>query len=157
LTAAAQRLVRRHEMEIRPIRNDVDHEAALREIERLWNASAGSPEGDKLEVLATLVDTYESARWPAGDSDPVALLHYLIDEAGRTQQELADIIGPRPRASEILARKRALTIEMIDKISKAWSVPRGVLAAPYDVMKTRRPKKRALTKRPARRRVQRAV
>lgn len=133
-------------MDIRPIRNDTDHEAALREIERLWGASAGSREADKLEVLATLVDAYESARWPVDNSDPVELLQYLIDEAGHTQSELAEIIGSRPRASEILARKRALTIEMIDKISKAWSIPRGALATPYDLAKTPRTRKRATRK-----------
>lgn len=129
-------------MDIRPIRTHADHEAALREIERLWGAPAGSPEGDKLDVLATLVDVYESAQWPVDASDPVDLLRYLIEDAGHTQQELAEIIGSKSRASEILGRRRALTIDMIDRISNAWKVPRGLLAVPYDIV---RPAKAAKT------------
>ena len=121
-------------MDIRPIRTNADHEAALREIERLWGAPEGSPEGDKLDVLATLVDVYEGEQWPVDASDPVDLLHYLIEDAGDTQQELAEIIGSKWRASEILGRRRALTIEMIDRISNAWNVPRGLLAMPYDIV-----------------------
>ena len=131
-------------MDIRPIRNDADHEAALREIDRLWGAPDDSPDTDRLDVLATLVEAYEKDRWPIETKkDPVELLRHLVDEAGHTQQELADIIGSRPRASEILARKRALTIDMIDKISKAWSIPVALLAVPYSVVK---PAKRAKTK-----------
>lgn len=98
-------------------------------------AASGSPEGDKLDVLATLVDAYENERWPVDASDPVDLLRYLIDDAGHTQQELAEIIGSKSRASEILSRRRALTIEMIDRISNAWKVPCGLLAVPYDIAK----------------------
>src|SRR5215210_3529960 len=110
-------------MDIRPIRTDEDHAAALREIERLWGAPAGSPEGDKLDVLATLVDAYETGRWPMADTDPVAVLRFAIDEMGYSQSDLAAILGSHSRASEVLNRKRALTIEMIDKISKAWRIP----------------------------------
>jgi HTH-type transcriptional regulator/antitoxin HigA len=78
-----------------------------------------------------LVDVYESARWEVADSDPIDLLRYAIDEMGHSQSELAEILGSRPRASELLKRKRALTIEMIDKISKTWGIPRSLLAIPY--------------------------
>jgi HTH-type transcriptional regulator/antitoxin HigA len=118
-------------MDIRPIRNDEDHAAALREIERLWGAPLGSPEGDKLDVLATLVDAYESTRWPATEADPVDMLRFAIDEMGHSQAELGTLLGSRSRASEVLNRRRALTIEMIDRISRAWSIPREVLARPY--------------------------
>jgi len=118
-------------MDIRPIRTDADHEEAIREIERLWNAAKGSREADIVDVLATLVEVYEKARWPIEESDPVDILKYAIDEMGHTQAELAHIVGSRSRASEILARKRALTIEMIDKISNAWGISRGLLAVPY--------------------------
>jgi HTH-type transcriptional regulator / antitoxin HigA len=123
-------------MNIRPIRNDADHLEAVREIERLWGSAEGSPEADKFDVLATLVDAYESAHWPVANSDPVDLLRYAIDEMGHTQSELAAIVGSAPRASELLRRKRALTIEMIDKISRAWGIPRGLLAVPYPLAKS---------------------
>ncbi|MDB5618342.1 helix-turn-helix domain-containing protein [Tardiphaga sp.] len=118
-------------MDIRPIRNDDDHAAALREIERLWGASAGSEDGDKLDVLATLVERYEEARWPIIDAaDPIDLLNYAIDELGHTQAELADLLGSRSRASELLNRKRSLTVEMIHKISEAWKIPADLLVRP---------------------------
>ena len=124
-------------MDIRPIRTDADHEAALREISRLWDAPEGSDEADKLDVLATLVEVYEGNRWPIEEKkDPIELIKYLIDETGRSRRDLASIIGSQSRASEILARKRALTIDMIDKISRAWNIPVKLLAVPYAIAKT---------------------
>ena len=118
-------------MDIRPIRNDDDHAAALREIERLWDAAAGTDDGDKLDVLATLVEKYEDTRWPNVDaSDPIDLLNYAIDELGHTQAELAELLGSRSRASELLNRRRALTVEMIHKISEAWKIPADLLVRP---------------------------
>ena len=119
-------------MEIRPIRNDDDLAAALREIERLWGAAAGTDDGDKLDILATLVEKYEERRWPNRDnSDPIDLLHYAIDELGHSQTELAELLGSRSRASELLSRRRPLTVEMIHKISEAWKIPADLLVRPY--------------------------
>jgi HTH-type transcriptional regulator/antitoxin HigA len=119
-------------MEIRPIRNDDDHAAALAEIEKLWGATAGSEAGDKLDILATLVDRYEDTRWPAGGNmDPVELLSFAIDELGHTQAELAELLGSRSRASEILNRRRPLNLDMIRAISEAWKLPVEVLIKPY--------------------------
>lgn len=136
-------------MDLRPIRTDEDHAAALREIARIWGAPAGSPEGDKLDVLATLVNVYESARWPVADADPVDMLRFAIEDMGRSQAELAAILGSRSCASEVLHRRRGLTIEMIDKISRAWGIPRDVLARPYALEPTpgRRPVERAASSR----------
>ena len=118
-------------MEIHPIRNDEDHAAAIREIEKLWGADSGSEEGDKLDILATLVEKYEERRWPNADtSDPIDLLNYAITEPGHSQQELADLLGSRSRASEILNRRRPLTVEMIHKISEAWKIPADLLVKP---------------------------
>jgi len=86
-------------MEIHPIRSDDDHAAALREIERLWGAAAGTEDGDKLDILATLVEKYEDSRWPNTDvSDPIDLLTYAIEELGHSQAELAELLGSRSRA-----------------------------------------------------------
>ncbi|QUS39438.1 transcriptional regulator [Tardiphaga alba] len=118
-------------MDIRLIRNDDDHAAAVREIERLWGAEVGTADGDKLDVLAMLVEKYEEERWPDGDtSDPVDLLNYAIDELGHTQAELAELLGSRSRASEVLGRRRALTVEMIRKVSAAWKIPAELLVRP---------------------------
>jgi HTH-type transcriptional regulator/antitoxin HigA len=121
-------------MDIRPIRNDEDHIVALREIERLWGAPVGSEDGDKLDILATLVEKYEETHWPIVDtSDPVDLLNYAIDELGHSQAELAELLGSRSRASEILSRRRPLTVEMIHKISQAWKIPADLLVRPSRV------------------------
>ena len=122
-------------MEIRPIRNDDDHAAALREIEMLWGAAIGTEDGDKLDILATLVEKYEEARWPSDDvSDPIDLLHYAIDELGHSQAELAELLGSRSRASEVLSRRRPLTVEMIRKISETWKIPADLLIKPSRVV-----------------------
>ncbi|QWG14942.1 transcriptional regulator [Bradyrhizobium sediminis] len=123
-------------MQIRPIRNDKDHRAALAEIEKLWGASSGTSEGDKLDILVTLVETYEERRWPLKSRrrfDPVDVLQYAIEELGHSQAELADILGSRSRASEVLARRRPLTLEMIQKINASWKIPADLLVQPYRV------------------------
>jgi antitoxin component HigA of HigAB toxin-antitoxin module len=126
-------------MDIRPLRNDKDHRGALAEIERLWGAPIGSAEGDKLEVLVTLVETYEERRWPLKSRrrfDPVDVLQYAIDELGHSQAELAAILGSRSRASEILGRRRLLTLEMIQKITARWKIPADLLVQPYRIPAT---------------------
>jgi HTH-type transcriptional regulator/antitoxin HigA len=122
-------------MDIRPIRTETDHKAAVREIEKLWDFPKGSPEADRLDVWATLVDAYERGHCPVSASDPIEVLRYLVGEAGHTQAELAQLLGSKSRASEILNRKRALTVEMIHRISKAWKIPASVLAVPYPLAK----------------------
>ena len=125
-------------MEIRPIRTDKDHRAALKEIEACWGAPKGSEAGDKVDVLVTLVEAYEERRWPIAPPrrfDAVGVLQYAIDELGHTQAELAELLGSRSRASEVLARKRALNVEMIHKISEAWKIPAELLVRPYRLRK----------------------
>ena len=121
-------------MDIRPIRNDEDHRAALAAIEACWGAPDGTEEGDKLDVLLALVDLYETKRWPidtGANFDPIDVLRYAIDELGHTQAELAELLGSRSRASEVLSRRRALTVEMIHKIGEAWKIPADLLVRPY--------------------------
>ncbi len=121
-------------MDIRPIRSDADHRAALAEIESCW----GAADGDRLDVLAALVESYEARRWPIEPTktfDPVDVLHYAIDELGHTQAELAELLGSRSRASEVLSRKRALNVDMIHKISESWQIPAGLLVRPYKIEK----------------------
>jgi HTH-type transcriptional regulator / antitoxin HigA len=121
-------------MDIRPIRTDEDHRAALAAIDACWGAAEGSEEGDKLDVLVALVESYEARRWPTDSNkrfDPIDVLHYAIDELGHTQSELAELLGSRSRASEILSRRRALTVDMIHKLSEAWKIPADLLVRPY--------------------------
>jgi HTH-type transcriptional regulator/antitoxin HigA len=123
-------------MEIRPITSDKDHRAALAEIDACWGAADGTEEGDRLDVLLALVDIYEAKRWPVEIDegfDPVDVLNYAIKELGHTQAELAGLLGSRSRASEVLSRRRALTVEMIHKISEDWKIPAGLLVRPYKI------------------------
>jgi HTH-type transcriptional regulator/antitoxin HigA len=123
-------------MDIRPIRTDKDHRAALAEIEACWGAPEGTEKGDKLDVLLALVEIYEAKRWPIDIDerfDPVDVLHYAISELGHTQAELAELLGSRSRASEILARRRPLTVEMIHSISDTWKIPAELLVRPYKI------------------------
>ena len=123
-------------MDIRPIRTDEDHRAALAEINACWGAPEGTEDGDKLDVLVALVEIYEARRWPIEVSesfDPVDVLHYAIEELGHTQAELAELLGSRSRASEILSRRRSLTVDMIHNISQAWKIPADLLVRPYKI------------------------
>ena len=123
-------------MDIRPIRADQDHRAALAEIEACWGAPEGTEKGDKLDVLVALVESYEARRWPIAPTeefDPVDVLQHAIDEFGHSQTELAELLGSRSRASEVLARKRALTVDMIHKIGEAWKIPSDLLVRPYKI------------------------
>jgi HTH-type transcriptional regulator/antitoxin HigA len=117
-------------MEIRPIRTDEDHRAALEEIEALWGVEEGSPEGDRLDVLATLVDAYEEKRWPLEELDPIEAIEMAMAAEGRSRGDLAALVG-QSRATEILQRKRPLTLPMIRKIAAAWRVPERVLVKDY--------------------------
>jgi HTH-type transcriptional regulator / antitoxin HigA len=119
--------------ELRPIRTEADYEAALAEVAELFDIDPpiGSPEGDRFEILLALLEVYEQKEYPIPESDPVEILHYAIRDLGRSQAELAEILGSRSRASEILNRRRALTVEMIEKISAAWHIPAGALAKVY--------------------------
>lgn len=118
-------------MDIRPIHNDDDHAAALAEIERLWGAKPGTPDGDRLDVFAALVSAYEERRWPIEASDPIDVLSFCIEEGGRSQSELALLLGSPSRASEILHRKRPLTLPMIWKLHSEWGIPAELLIRPY--------------------------
>ena len=121
-------------MHIQPIRTDEDHEAALREIEALWGADEGTPAGDRLDVLVTLAEAYEKSRWPIEPLDPVRAIEVAMEMNGHTRAELAALIG-QSRATEVLGRRRALTLPMIRKIASAWHVPERVLVQEYALAK----------------------
>ena len=120
-------------MDIRPIRTDTDHAAMMREIEALWGAGENTPQGDLLDVLATLVDAYEERRWPIADLDPVETIEAAMAREGLTQADLATLLGSKSRASEILRRKRPLTLPMIRRIAREWRVPEALLVREYDL------------------------
>jgi len=118
-------------MEILPIRTNEDHNAALAEIERLWGAESGTSDGNHLDILLDLVEHYEDRNFPIEAPDPIALLSLFMEEQGLTQADLAKVIGSRSRASEVLGKRRKLNLSMIQRVSKAWSIPADPLIVPY--------------------------
>ena len=143
-------------MDIRPIRTGKDHTAALREIERLWGAEIGTLDGDKLDVLATLVDAYENIRWPIEALDPVETIKAHMEATGRDQSDLAKVLGSRSRASEVMARKRPLTLGMVRKLASNWHLPADTLISPYRLggaSADRKPRKKRNPKTSGKRRI----
>jgi HTH-type transcriptional regulator/antitoxin HigA len=114
-------------MEIRPIRTDEDHEAALREIDRLWNAEPGTDDGDRAEILVALVQKYEERMYPVPRATPVEILRFMMEQNDRSQSDLAELLGSRSRASEILSGKRELTLDQIRKLHREWHIPASAL------------------------------
>jgi HTH-type transcriptional regulator/antitoxin HigA len=119
-------------MDVKPIKTDADHAEAVREVERLWGAPEGTEAGDRLDVLLTLVDAYEDRRWPVESGDPVEVIKSAMSLNGRSQNELASVLGSASRASEVLNRRRALTLPMIRALSEEWRIPAALLVQPYE-------------------------
>jgi len=120
-------------MTIKPIRTKADHEAALREIERLWGADEGTPEGDRLDVLATLVEAYEQAHFPMDAPDPIEAIKFRLEQQGADQKALIGVIGNRTRVYEVLRRDRALSLSMIRRLNQMLKIPAEVLIRPVRV------------------------
>ena len=116
-------------MDIKPIHTKADHKAALAEIERLWDAAPGTPEFEKLDVLATLVDAYERAHTPILPPDPIAAIEFRLEQQGQTRKALEPILGTRARVSEILNGQRKLTLAMIRALHRELQIPLDVLVA----------------------------
>ena len=119
-------------MEIRPIKTEADYQAALEEIERLFDAAPDTPEGDRLEVLVTLVEAYEEKHYTIPLPDPIEAIQYYMESRGLTRRDLEAYIGSRGRVSEILNRKRPLSIEMIRRLHAGLGIPAEVLIQPYE-------------------------
>ena len=117
-------------MNIRPIKTEADYQAALKEIERLFGAKRNTPEGDCLEVLTTLVEAYEDRHYSIPLPDPVEAIRYYMETRGLTRRDLEPYIGTRARVSEVLNRKRPLTLSMIRRLSTGLRIPAEVLIQP---------------------------
>ncbi len=120
-------------MDIRPIRTKADYRAALREVERLWQANPGTPDGDRADVLATLIEAYEARHWPIAAPDPIAAIAFMMDQKGLSRRDLEPAIGGRGRVSEILTRKRPLSLPMVRALSALLDIPTDVLVQPYEI------------------------
>jgi HTH-type transcriptional regulator/antitoxin HigA len=119
-------------MEVTPIKTKADYRGALREIERVMGARRGTPEGDRLDVLVTLVEAYEAKHYPLDLPDPVEAIKYHMELRGLTAVDLAPLIGSRNRVYEILNRKRPLTLKMVWRLHKALGIPAESLIRPAE-------------------------
>lgn len=115
-------------MEIKPIRSEADHEAALKEIETLVNSQTGTPDADRMEVLVTLVEAFETKNYPIPEpDDPVGVLEYYMESRGLSRTDLLPYLGSKERVSEILNRKRGLSLEMIRRLHGGLGIPADLL------------------------------
>jgi HTH-type transcriptional regulator/antitoxin HigA len=124
-------------MDIRPIKTETDYKAALHEIERLMDAELDTPEGDRLDILVTLVEAYEAKHYPMAGPDPIAAILHRMEALSMTRKDLEPLLGTRRGVSAVLARKRPLSLPMIRKIAKAMRIPADVLIQPYDTETSR--------------------
>ena len=116
--------------DLKPIRSDADYDAALAEVERLWGTKSGTPDGDRLDVLATLIDAYEAERYPIDPPDPIDAILFRMEQQGLTRKDLEPLIGHRGRVAEVLNRKRGLSIEMIRNLHDKLGISAEVLIRP---------------------------
>lgn len=116
---------------MKPIKNTKDYKRALARLEEIFEAKPGTPEGDELEVLGILVSNYEDQHFPIGFPDPIEAVKFRMEQLGYNQNDLAEVVGLKSRASEILNRKRKLNLEMIRKLHEALGIPTNVLIQSY--------------------------
>lgn len=118
---------------IKPIKTDVDYRDALAEVERLFDAAPETPGGDRLEVLVTLIQAYETKHYQIPLPDPIAAIQYHLESRGLTRRDLEPYIGSRGRVSEVLRRRRPLTVQMIRRLHAGLGIPAEVLIQPYEL------------------------
>jgi len=124
---------------IRPLRTEIDYEAALAEIERYFEREPkpGTREADRFDLLALVLEDYENKHWPIEPPDPIDAIRYRMEIGGYTQADLGRLIGSRQRASDILSRKRRLTMKMAWKLHRDWGIPAEALIRPQSMPRTR--------------------
>ncbi len=118
-------------MTIKLIKTKKDYQQALARLEIIFDAKKGSPKGDELEILGMLVDNYENENFPVGFPDPVEAIKFRMEQLGYNQSDLANVVGLKSRASEILSKKRKLSLEMIRQIHDKLNIPTEVLIQAY--------------------------
>ena len=122
-------------MDIRPLRSEADYDAALSDIEQYFETEPqpGTTEADRFDLIALVIADYEAKHWPIDPPDPVEAIRYRMEQAGYRQRDLAALLGSRSRASEILSRKRPLTLEMAWRLNREWGIPAEALLKPYNL------------------------
>lgn len=124
-------------MNVKPIRTEDDYQAALAAIDQLMDAKPDTPEGDHLDVLATLVEAWEEKHYPIEEPDPIEAIRHRMDALGLDRKALEPLIGGRSRVSEVLSRKRPLSLTMIRRLSETLRIPAGALIRSYETVSKR--------------------
>ena len=119
-------------MKIRPIKSEEDYNSALKRLDAIFDAEPGTTKGDEMEVLALLIEDYEEKHYSIGPPDPIEAIKFRMEQMGLVQNDLANILGHKSRASEILTRKRKLTLKMIRNLNKALGISTEVLVQEYE-------------------------
>lgn len=125
-------------MDIKPIHTEADYEAALEEVDQLLDSRPDTPEGDRMEILVTLIADWEEKHYPIPEpDDPLEVLEYFMESRGLSRADLIPYLGSKARVSEILNRKRGLSLEMIRRLHAGLGIPADLLLKPYHVTNTR--------------------
>ena len=125
-------------MKIKPVRTNADYERALREIERMWGAKEGTPQGNRLDVVATLVEAYERKHFPIDPPDPIEAITFRLEQQGLDARALIGVIGGRSRVHEVMHGQRALSLTMIRRLHERFGIPAEVLIRPARTGRRRR-------------------
>jgi HTH-type transcriptional regulator/antitoxin HigA len=118
-------------MTIKPIKTEKDYQESLKRLDIIFDAKKGTSEGDELEILSILIDKYENEKFPIGFPDPIEAIKFRMEQMGYNQNDLAKVVGLKSRASEILNKKRKLTLEMIRQLHDNLKIPTEVLIQAY--------------------------
>lgn len=118
-------------MKIAPIRNEKDYQNALKRLEEIFDVKKGTEKGDELEILSILIDRYENENFPIEMPDPIEAIKFRMEQMGMKQKDLAEVVGFKSRVSEILNKKRKLTLDMIRKLNTVLHIPTEVLIQDY--------------------------
>jgi HTH-type transcriptional regulator/antitoxin HigA len=124
-------MLKQFKMNIKPIRTKKDYEQALARLEVIFDSKKGTDKGDELEILGMLIENYENEKFPIGFPDPIEAIKFRMEQLGYNQTDLANVVGLKSRASEILNRKRKLSLEMIRQIHDRLNIPTEVLIQAY--------------------------
>jgi len=122
-------------MEIRPIKTEEDYKKALARLDEIFESSPNTKEGDEAEILVLLIETYEDKYYPISDPDPIEAIKIRMEEMNLKQKDLVGVIGGKSRVSEVLNRKKRLTVEMIRKLEKALNISASILVNNYQLVK----------------------
>jgi HTH-type transcriptional regulator/antitoxin HigA len=122
-------MLKRYKMEIKPIKTENDYFKSLSRVEELWGSQRDTPEGDEFDLLVTIIEAYEMKLFPIAPPDPIDAILFRMEQMGMTKSDMAKYLGSQSRVSEVLSRKRKLTLKMVKSLYKGLKIPAEILLA----------------------------